>query len=160
MVAQTCLREGKFSERYAGLMRTGFRGADAWLASGLLGVLTLGVFFLLQYAGPESTIRRFHMAAAGDKLELVDRMVVEEAQSPIVAELRLTVRDLARAGGTFQIGEVKFEKLTATANVIYQFRQGTAVTEWVAEKKDGENGWRINAHATLANLYSVGLRRG
>lgn len=140
-------------------MRTGFRGADLWLASGLLGVLTLGVFGLLQYSGPASAIRRFHIAAAGDDLALVSELVIQDPNDPVVEELRLTVRELARSGGSFQIGKVIDEGPRVRAMVLYSFRQGTAITEWVAVRPKGQPKWRIDAHATIANLYAVGIRR-
>lgn len=139
-------------------MKTGIRGADAWIACALLAVLTLAVFATLQYYGPESALRRFHVATLSGDLRELQRVTAEDVGSPVVLALREKVYLIAKAGGTFEIGQMGLEGRSVRAEVRYRVpRLGILVTVWLVEKPASTNRWEINATHTLANFRAIGL---
>ncbi|MCO5297764.1 MAG: hypothetical protein M9921_12985 [Fimbriimonadaceae bacterium] len=139
-------------------MKPSIRGADAWIASGLLAVLTLSVFWVLQYYGPESAIRRFHVATLSGDLAELQQVTSEDVGDPAVLSLREKVYLIAKAGGTFELGRMGLDGRSVTAEVRYRIpRLGILVTVWLVQKPPSDNHWKINATRTLANFRALGL---
>lgn len=139
-------------------MKSGLRGADAWLASGLLAVLTLSVFWVLQYYGPESAIRRFHVATLSGDLDELQQVTAEDVGNPAVLALREKVYVIANAGGTFELGRMGLDGRSVAAEVRYRVpRLGILVTVWLVQKPANDSHWKINATRTLANFRAIGL---
>lgn len=139
-------------------MKAGIRGLDAWVAASLLAVLTLGVFLPLQNSGPESVIRRFHMASLSRDDSELQRLTLQDIRSPEVVQLRGIVYEIARAGGTFQLGRVLRKPRLVQAEVLYSVPGlGTAVSGWVVQKPAPQTRWKINAAATLSIFRQLGF---
>jgi hypothetical protein len=131
--------------------------AQSLLPAILLTALTLGVFWSLQGAGPESAIRQFHYAVVTGKnqavLELTQITDDQELNGPALVRLSGFIKNVASVGGRYEIRHVKRETDEAQVEVVYSIPQTTKEMPviWVLRKQNRQ--WRIMPYAT-ENLLS------
>jgi hypothetical protein len=115
----------------------------------ILSALVLGVFWALRDFGPESALRRFHMASVNrDEAMLGD--VTDFSPNPQYAQaLSSRVQDLARAGGRYELRRMDRSRTRVVAEVVYRFPfTGQQIPSlWVVEKTQGR--WRVNPYRTM-----------
>ncbi len=133
-------------------------GVDAWVSSILLAGLTLTVFASLASYGPESAIRRFHLAAvSGDAADL-QVVTAQPVDQPEVVALADFVRGIAQQNGSFQLGKVDRKSRIVVADVQYQIPGVRPVlTVWIVQKPPPETRWKVNAAETLAVMRRLGF---
>lgn len=115
----------------------------------VLSLLTLGVFALARDKGPESTVRRFHVAVAeGDSSAVMRLMTDGERVSG--RELRAIVSSLVSQGARVQLGRVQIDGRLAYVDVAYLNARNQVVwaLRYVVKKDDLR--WQIDAGETNA----------
>lgn len=120
----------------------------------LLSVVTLAVFGLLQDHGPESALRKFHVAAVNrDQKGLLD--VIDVNTDPnFVMQLQQNVYTVARMGGRYEMRQIMRGQGTAIALVIYSIpRRNQEIAQmWALKRERGK--WRIDADATRQHMFA------
>lgn len=134
----------------AQMKRRGGFATQAVLASALLSLLTLGVFFLLQDYGPESAVRRFHQAALADNDRELQRVTDQSIRSSSVKQLREFVSGLLTSGAKIQIGRVERSPSQVLAEFRYYRRDGVYILIWYVKKT--KSGWAVDAERTLTSF--------
>lgn len=129
------------------------------MSSILLSALTLAVFSSLQDVGPESALRKFHVAAVnGEQRALMD--VTEPNVPPeAIQALQARVQAVARQGGRYEVRQISRRREWAHALVVYSVGRLEVPQIWVLEKRDGR--WLVNPQKTLtlmAQPFNPGSR--
>ena len=115
---------------------------------------TLTVFGRLQNYGPQSAIRRFHLAVAEDNSADLQRVVLQPVTSPDVLELKKGVMILT-SNGPYQISRMDRRPGEVAVAAIYSLPPPqTLVVIWVTVK-DGRD-WKVDAKKTLDLLKMRG----
>ncbi|HRK20521.1 MAG TPA: hypothetical protein PLX06_01850 [Fimbriimonadaceae bacterium] len=130
-------------------MRAGSTSVSSLIAALGLGLLTFGVFFVLQDYGPESALRKFHRAAVNGNLREVSEVVAQDSNREFVEGLAGMVFRYARAGARYQLLHVKRENKRVVAEVAYVLpgRPVAYPVLWVVEKERG--GWKVDVNETV-----------
>jgi hypothetical protein len=121
------------------------------VASSILGVMTLGVFFGLQNYGPESIVRRFHRAAATGDDQTIAMVTKENLGNRAVQSLMNEIRALANQGYSYEFQRVQ-NIPEARVTVVYvtyvPSKPGSQLSRpWILSKP--EQLWKVEAEATL-----------
>jgi hypothetical protein len=125
-----------------------------WLTSILLSLVTLFVFFTLQNYGPDSTVRKFHLAARELDRDEAATLVYPDFDSSSTQELWTLVAGLLANGRTdFEITHFQRKANQAAIVVRYRFPNGEQRTLiWLVNRIEGK--WRIDTReTTLAARY-------
>lgn len=119
------------------------------LAAVLLSSLTLGVFYVLQYYGPESALRKFHRAAVNRDVDELLSVIADDSYRENVQFLGSMVENYARIGARYQVYKVDRGNRRVVAEVGYVLpnRQLTPPILWIVEKKRG--GWKVDVNETV-----------
>lgn len=130
----------------------------AYGAAGVLAVVVLFVFFILQDYGPESAVRRFHEAAARGDLrtiqELTKRGSSDEATIRLASQLRFI---LISQGARYRLMRMDRRPGEVGAEVAYVYPGGqVAGLYWIVRKGPGERSWRIDVERTLNPMPMLG----
>ncbi len=131
-----------------------------WLTSILLSLVTLFVFGSLQDYGPDSTVQKFHRAAAARDAESANRLVAPDFDSSSTQELWATLVWLMANGRTeYAITHYQREANKAGIVVRYRLPSGEMRTlVWDVDRTDGK--WVIDTRqTTLAARYLLFPRR-
>jgi len=128
------------------------------LAAFVLAAVTLGVFAVFHDYGPESAIRRFHLAVVnGDRAEL-QRVTEQPIDTPGPQALRRWVLQMHEAGAHYQLLRVERHPRAVYAAVVYSPPDGEPYgTVWIVRKDDAF--WKVDAAAT-ADLPGLGQPNG
>jgi hypothetical protein len=119
------------------------------LASVLLALLTLSVFYVLQDYGPESAIRKYNEAVLnGDSLAL-NAISSQPIDSPDGEWLQAQVHSFLAAGGRLRLETIRREPTTDLAEVEYVLPDPPAVPFLFVVTKDN-HVWKVNPSATHA----------
>lgn len=109
--------------------------------SALLASLTLGVFGLNQYGGPESVTTLFvHAVAAGDEETVRGLFVGDEGIADAMAQ---QVSAAVRSGASFLITDVVRRDDTAVVSILW--RWGRARRTMMLPLVKTEQGWKVDA---------------
>ena len=109
--------------------------------SALLASLTLGVFALNQYGGPESVTTLFiHAVAAGDGNTVRNLFVGDEEIAGAMAE---QVSAAVRSGAAFLITDVVRRDDTAVVSILWRWDRARRTMMLPLVKTEG--GWKIDA---------------
>lgn len=125
-----------------------------WLTSILLSLVTLFVFFTLRDYGPDSSVRKFHLAAEDLNREEAAPLVYPDFNSSSTQELWSLVAGLMANGRTnFEIAHYQRKANQAAIAVRYRFPNGEQRTLiWLVNRIEGK--WRIDTReTTLAARY-------
>lgn len=126
-------------------------------AAGGLALLTLSVFFILRNYGPQTALRRFHIAAVqGDRAGL-QGVTLQDIRSQTADMLRQRVQYAARIGGQFEILRVLPKGRQAEVDVRYTFpSQGfAAISVWRLRRERGS--WKVDADETYRAMLTQGV---
>lgn len=129
-------------------MKAGSAAVANLSAAALLGILTLGVFYVLQDYGPESSLRKFHRAAVNRNLREISEVIAKGSNPESVRVLAKMVYDYAHAGARYQLLHVKRENKRVVAEVAYVLPGRPVVFPvlWVVEKEP--DGWKVDINET------------
>ena len=127
-------------------MKDGSRFPWAYLSAGILALLTLGVFYVLQDYGPESAIRKFHVAAAAGDAGALQSVTQQPVRTQEVQILAAKVRRLLGEGYRYQVLRMDRSPTQVRAAVVYTVGNIELPEIWVVEK-DGRS-WKIDAFTT------------
>lgn len=125
-----------------------------WLTSSLLSLITLFVFGTLQNYGPDSTVQKFHHAAAAGDAEAAVPLVTPDFDSSSTQELWATLVWLMANGRTeYAITHYQREVNKAGVVVRYRLPNGEMRTlVWDVDRVEGK--WVIDTRqTTLAARY-------
>lgn len=119
-----------------------------WLSAILLSLVTLFVFGKLRDYGPDSVVRKFHLAAAEHNRDLVAAYVVPDFDSSSSLELWSNVSTiLNESSATYDIQRVVRQPGKAVVVVSYQFPGGEKrYLVWVVVRNRGV--WQIDTAQT------------
>lgn len=115
----------------------------------ILSALVLGVFWALRDFGPESALRRFHMASVNNDQGMLEDVTDFEPNPQYAQALRSRVQDFARAGGRYELRRMDRSRTRVIAEVVYRFPfTGQQIPSlWVVEKERGK--WRVSPYETI-----------
>lgn len=118
------------------------------VAAAALAAITLFTFYVFRDFGPQSAIRRFHMAVAKLDTVEINRLTTEPiAQSPPTQSVVGFVRRLAVSNASFEIVSLKPNHKQVRAGVQYRFPDGSGVgLVWYV--RQDQNEWKIDCRAT------------
>ena len=139
----------EFSGRYdAAMPRLGVPTLG-WLTAILLSLVTIFVFGSLQNYGPDSTVRKFHQAAAELDRNGAAALVAPDFDSSATQDLWTSLTSLLANGRTeYQITHYQRKANQAAIVVRYRFPNGEARTlVWVVSRIEGK--WKIDTRETL-----------
>ncbi len=126
----------------------GSRASSNIIAAGSVAAIILAIFFRFQEYGPESTLRKFHEAAArGDEQEL--GRLVDQTNPEVARALEIQVNEFLRAGARYQLVSMDRSPGQVIANVRYVMpRRGYEIPMvWIVVQRG--HVWRIDALKTL-----------
>jgi len=133
-----------------------------WLCAILLSLVTLFVFGTLRDYGPDSVVRKFHLAAIEHNADLVASSVSPDFDSAPTRELWLNVSAiLTQSSATYDIQRVVRKPGKAVVVVGYQFPDGEKkYLIWVVVRNHGvwqiDTGQTTLAARTLTNAPTFG----
>lgn len=123
--------------------RAKIRTTSLWPAIAL-AILTFLVFASLQNFGPESTIRRFHVAIANRDIKLLQSTLAQDVSNQDVAELIGWTRPLLQSGYSYRIQRMDRQPSEVRAAVLYSRpRSFSQARIWVVERRGRQ--WIIDA---------------
>lgn len=136
-----------------------------WLAAFALAAVTLGVFATLHDYGPESAIRRFHVASVRGDLNELSRVTAQSPNSPSVLKLRQWVGTMHQLGAHYQLLRIDRQTIDrdssdALAALLYNTPgQENWGMVWIVSKRNSV--WKVDADRTanLARNLMFGLPR-
>ncbi|AIE86149.1 hypothetical protein [Fimbriimonas ginsengisoli] len=139
-------------------MAAGSRRLWAYLAAAGLCLLTLAVLYPLQDYGPESAIRRFHVAISHDDGVELQRVTAQPIQSENVQWLARQVQGLMKAGARYQLLRMQRWPTQVRAAIVYTSPSDERFPMiWVVEKRG--RIWRVDADKTVTIMRdSLGIR--
>jgi hypothetical protein len=116
----------------------------------LLSVSTIAVFAVLQDVGPESALRKFHVAAVNGDFRRANEVCEPGSNEEYVRFLQRSVAQVARAGGRYEVRQVLRRRTVAQALVVYSFpfRSQEIPQIWVLKKSQGR--WYIQPKETVS----------
>jgi hypothetical protein len=120
-----------------------------YISAGLLAALVLFVFWTLRHYGPESAIRRFHVAAAlGDDRDLA-QVSRQPPDSSNVVLLKNLVGNWLRGGGRYRLVRMERTPNRVLGHVAYVDPIGAPRNAmlWVVEKRP-HGPWMVDADKT------------
>lgn len=152
----------EFSERYSSPMLKGVPTLG-WLTSILLSLLTLSVFGTLRNYGPDSVVRRFHMAVLDHDQKQAATLVEPDFDSAPTEELWMNVSAImTQYNASYEIQNVIRKPNESILVVRYQYPNGERQSLiWDVVRRDG--AWVIDTRATalaarkLTNAPNYGL---
>jgi hypothetical protein len=113
--------------------------------SAILAALTLSVFARNQFNGPEGALRRF--VSAVQKADFDRTVEASRGRSRFALDqLATEVHSVLRAGGTFDVVEVRIQDARAFARVDMTVNRRTATTIWVLAKEGRR--WYVDVDAS------------
>jgi hypothetical protein len=122
-----------------------------------LSALTIAVFGLQQYLGPNSSVQRMHEAVRRQSVEDFGMLLVEPVEDPFAVELYQTLRVLLAQGRRLQIQQTQTRGRVAHVAVLYT-AEGTPNVSIVYVLGLDRGGWRVSARET-ARVFQM-LRGG
>ena len=134
----------------------------SYVAAAVLALITLVTFFRFQDFGPQSVIRRFHIAAASGDLPEAGTLTTEAVTSPFTREMIGIVTDLVSSNASYEVASIQRSHGEVLVAVEYRVPSpiGIRVIPIVWHVRQMQNEWRIDCPATLAQLrQQVGDRR-
>lgn len=122
--------------------RTGF------IAAVLLAAMVLFVFSVLRDYGPESAIRKFHMAVLKDNPAELQAVTEQPIGWVSVQSLVERVRQADALGAKYYVARMERRPDEVVAVAMYALHDGSHGTAiWDVRKEDGV--WKIDANRTL-----------
>lgn len=138
------------------------------IAAGLLAAVTLGVFGVLRDYGPESALRRFHLAAIENDDRMLQRVSKQDIRSREVGLLRSLVVKYVQSGARISMGHVSEEtrqdrvdgRIVNVPSVVTEVRYHTNQGPynnifWVLDHDPA--GWTVNAVETVGFPARLGI---
>ena len=123
------------------------RQTQSIMAAGLLAILTLFVFSLAQFGGPESALRAYHVAVISGDMDSLRTLVLKDPEGPSARQLQSLVQRLISGGANAQILGVRRVGRDATLDVVYHSPQfGTVALQFYVRKPGSR--WLVDADAT------------
>jgi hypothetical protein len=120
---------------------------SSYFAAAGLAAITLITFFVFRNFGPQSAVRRLHLAVAQLDRDEINRLTLDPlAGSPETQEVISFVRELALQNVSFEIVTVSRVHQQARVTVQYRLGRYSDTRTWIAQQK--ENEWRIDCRAT------------
>lgn len=130
--------------------------ASPLAAAALLSTIVFGVFFVLRNYGPESTVRRFHLAAAQNNWPVMRAVSVGEDTS--VVSLRSDLEAIFHDHASIGLGRVNDDDPNrVVAQFIYRTPDYTHTINWVVVHT--RRGWLIDAGATVGYPFAPAARK-
>lgn len=124
----------------------------SYLAAAGLAAVTLVTFFSFRDWGPESAVRRFHIAATQRNWSTVDQLTIEGADNRDTRALVAEIVALARTGAHFEIIGSKERRGVGVVSVEYQFPNGmSAGAAWYVRQATASQ-WRVDCSRTVASF--------
>lgn len=129
------------------------------VAAVLLSVLTLTVFYRLQDYGPESALRKFHVASVNGDWRTLSQVTIANVPEDVLVDLQKSVSEIARAGGRYEMRQIVRTREKAQALVVYSlpFRGQEVPHIWVVTKESGR--WKVNPGETARQAWRRSLKR-
>lgn len=127
------------------------------VAASTLALITLFVFYTLQDVGPESAIRRFHMAVLQGNRSEIDALASQGANAPTTQWLESkVVNAIAVLHARYQVMHMDRSDTSVGAEVAYVLPNGSTMPMyWIIEKDRGRHQWRVNADRTYEITVST-----
>jgi len=125
---------------------------SSYIAAGVLAVVTLSTFYMLQDYGPASAIRRFHQGVAKEDLSVVQGAIIQPVESPSVGRVVERVQSLIqmespRVAGTERDLSRRSGPPKVRVVLVYRDIDGSPFPiVWVVEKPS--RVWKINVDKT------------
>ncbi|MHB8637506.1 MAG: hypothetical protein ACYC96_13640 [Fimbriimonadaceae bacterium] len=132
--------------RERGLMPSTGTGVGV-LASILLALLTISVFYVLQDYGPESAIRKYNEAVQQGDVVALDQISAQPGETLDGQWLAAKVRDLLAAGGRLRLDTMDRQPTTDLAGVEYVLPGQQPVPFLFVVTKEN-HAWKVNPEAT------------
>ncbi len=113
-----------------------------------LALLTLAVFWFLRESGPESAVRKFHIAVVNGDTAVLEDLLAAGSSRYATSYLVAVVANYARAGAQFRIHGTARGTEATFVEVDYVVPRRTPVPVlWATMKQGGR--WRIHPDLTL-----------
>jgi hypothetical protein len=123
----------------------------SYMAAAALALITLFTFFVFQNVGPQSAIRRFHIAAAANDGDAINRLTTEGARAPSTSYMVNFVTKLAEFNATFEV--VSTRRLHNEVLVGVQYRLPNGMTNGVLwHVRQGQHDWRVDCEGTALGM--------
>jgi hypothetical protein len=121
------------------------------LASVLLGLLTLSVFFVLQDYGPESAIRTYNEAVLNGDTAAMDQISTQGHDDPDAEWLRVYVNEFLRQGGRLRLDRMDrdMDRVPAIAIAEVEYvRPAPPAMPWRFVVRKSDHVWKVDPRAT------------
>lgn len=122
-----------------------------------LSALTLAVFAVQQYLGPNSAVQRMHQAVRQQDPRAYQDVLIEPIQEPVAGALYQTVLSLLQQGRQIQFQQTRVRGKVAQVEVLYM-ADGLPNVSLVYVLGMDRGGWRVSAVET-ARVFQM-LRAG
>jgi len=124
---------------------------SAIVAASVLATVTLGLFYVLQYQGPESVVWRFVGKVSERSAPGVAPLLVEPIGDPYAAAQVRLVSSILGSGGRMSVISARQLGAQAEVKTIFRFPSGqTAGLRWYLRKDNAR--WRVDATATVDGM--------
>jgi hypothetical protein len=135
---------------------------SSYLAAAALALVTIFTFYVFQDFGPQSVIRRFHMAVAHGDQETIDRITNDPTAdksytkyvTAFVSRIMNSDKDV-----TFQISDIrrsKKDRNKVQVAITYQIKNRMTGALWYVDQ--GRHDWKIDAMTTETWLWEHSIR--
>ena len=145
----------------------------SYLAAGVLAFVTLGVFYVLQYYGPESVVRRLHTVGLSmdqyvdaripfqpsllnrkDRNELAESTTASAPQD-LAFLMDNVIRPIGVLNGNYQIARIDYQHSDqVTLAVLYRYPfQPPAAMVWIVTLDNGN--WKVNVAQTVNTIREM-----
>ena len=131
-----------------------------WIPAFLLVALTLLVFGTLRDFGPESALRKFHIAAANDDFRGMAAVSAPNSSGQAIEALRDRIAQFAILGARYEVLHVTRRKEMAVAEVGYVNPRSGAIVSALFVLKRRPFGWQVDPEASIALMeQAIGARQ-
>ena len=138
----------------------------SYVAAAALAFVTVFTFYVLRNFGPQSAIRRFHVAAWNGNIGQINTVSLQPfSSSTPTGALVAFVQELVQVNATYDIQSIRFLPKTSgrdpevIASVEYVAPNGRRkYVAWHVVELPGE--WRVDCRATWDELVAQSLRAG
>ncbi len=136
-----------------GILRT-------WAPSVVLTILVGLVFFVLRGFGPESTLQKFHVAAANGDFKTLQNLSTADSPQRALIKIQNQVLGFAQRGYRYEVRSIQPQKgyVIAVVNYVHPAGQAVIPMPFVLVKQSAQ--WVVNPQASLSLLSQVSAAPG
>lgn len=129
--------------------------ATHWIPAVMLSLLVVACFGALNGAGPESVLRRFHVAAANRDFQQMQSVCIQGASAGAITTLGNQVSAYARSGGRYLVRKIVRRRNSGLAEINYISPNGQQVVPVLFVLKKDRGRWYVDPDETLMRRYQL-----